>query len=290
MQIRCVTLFFSFISLTGIVLAAQGAPALVGLPIFVKSKQVDYRTREIDGQVYVPVALLSGPLGIPVAVVDGSVKIAPGEDPDTPRPVLVVTDDDFLSALLAREGVYAIRKTTLPPDIKPFAAVWIASEHGIPPNRNKDIEEYVAAGGGLVLNGLVPVAIAGPANVEVNRGITEYRLKGEVADWFGADFLRGGAATAEVKLPSKPFGRSIRYAVGSAPIERHSPIVSPNSRFARSMSDVPKGALNLSHSVMFTHTYGKGRVYWQYSIDTKTNYPDLPVLAVEGVRWAAQMR
>ena len=261
-------------------------------PIFVSGRQVEYQPRVISGETYVPLYLVSGPLGCNIAVdpTDQSLRIGQPRTPESPKVVLIVGEDDAAVKLLADAGVAVTRKGVFPPTLDGYSAVWITSPAGLPPTCKKVLAEFVSAGGGLVTSDDIPAAIAGAQFKRRNSDVLEEAADLEaIAEWFGAKNVFKGDRIPQrngklITLPKTLLDRTLDLEVGTYPLPGAFAL-ELDSRHAKSLITTVDG-----ESFVYTHTYGEGRIYWQFTRHGQRNYPDPPKLITAGVRWVAKMK
>jgi hypothetical protein len=277
--------------------AAQSQPPaakpVAAPPIFVSGRQVEYQTRTIGGETYGPLSLLAGPLGFSIATdpKDQSLRIEQPGKPESPKVVLIVGEDDRAVTLLADAGIAVTRKGEFPPSLDGYSAVWITSPAGLSPTCRKMLAEFVSAGGGLVTSDDIPAALAGTAFKYRNSDLDIADLE-PICDWFGARAIwRGGRLVRSrgrddvlMKFPKTLLDRRLDLEVGTHPYAGCLAL-EVDSRNARSLVSTPS-----NESYVYTHTYGAGRIYWQFTQYGQRNFPDPPKLIPAAVRWVAKMK
>jgi membrane-associated protease RseP (regulator of RpoE activity) len=176
-----------------------------------------------------------------------------------------------------------------PKDFSKYAALVIVDPR--PPRASlvNAIREFIAKGGGVVLEGYVPQILSDA--VKKGNGLSP------IAEWFGASELTSSYSSERGSLSlvaNKPLGSSLRTgdqlfsylgAIYYAAV--------PQGLCAETTGIVAKWSFALNHSGdsssgvgAFYNRFGSGRVYWQFW-SSPPNYPKCRELFIAGLRWAA---
>ncbi len=185
-------------------------------------------------------------------------------------------------AAFAEAGLHMQEITELPRDLGPSTvpAIVLQDPACVRKGDPERIASYVETGGGValvgvrILEGLVPGSVRGRVSTE------------PVAHWLGV------SGVYDWPVPG------IRRAGGFPPGYEGPEVLYRAVSDIRAVLTTDKWLSEYARKVLiadedevlgFTHTYGKGRVYWQSFVDAGPNYPQLSQYFGWAVRWVAHM-
>lgn len=184
-------------------------------------------------------------------------------------------------------GVAAEVTGRFPQDLSKYAAIVIVDAKPARASFMPGLAEYIRKGGGVVVIGTVPDALA--------TSIRPGQELAPIASWFGASQLYDsyyGAERGSLAINvNNPVGSKLRSGdqIFAYIANDHLPSVG-DQELADTTGVVARWSFDHGNPGggvgAFTNRYGEGRVYWQ-AVPTSPNYPKLQELFLAGIRWAA---